>query len=72
MDFITRFPRIVKKHDAIMVVVDKMSKVAHFIPIMSNFKTIYVVYVFIKCIFRLHGIPKTIILDRDVKFTLNY
>jgi hypothetical protein len=42
-----------------MVVIDKLSKSAHFIPIRSTFKDI----------FRLHGIPKMVILDRDVKFT---
>jgi hypothetical protein len=71
MDFITGFPKTIKKHDAIMVVVDKLSKEAHFIPIKSTFKAIDVVDVFMKDIFRLHGIPKTIISDRDAKFTLN-
>jgi hypothetical protein len=71
MDFIIRFPRTSRQHDAIMVVVDKLSKVAHFIPIMSTFKAIDVVDVFIKEFFRLHGIPKTIISNQDVKFTSN-
>jgi hypothetical protein len=69
MDFITGFPRIVKKHDAIMVVVDKLSKVAHFIPIKSTFKAIDVVNVFMKYIFNFHGVPKTIISNRDMKLT---
>jgi hypothetical protein len=68
MDFITGLPITPKKHDAIMVVVEKLRKEAHFIPIKSTYKGIYVVDDFIKEFFRLHGIPKTIILDRDEKF----
>jgi hypothetical protein len=72
MDFITRFPKTVKQHDAIMVVVDKLSKVAHFIPIKSTFKAVNVADIFMKEIFKLHGIPTTIISDRDSKFTSRF
>jgi len=72
MDFITNFPKTIKKHDAIMVLVDKLSKTSHFIPIKSTFKAIDVANIFMKEIFRLHGFPKTIILDRDGKFTLSF
>jgi hypothetical protein len=40
MDFITGLPKTVRQHDAIMVVVDKLSKVTHFIPIKSTYKEI--------------------------------
>jgi hypothetical protein len=69
MDFIIDFQKKIKQHDAIMVVVDKLIKEAHFIPIKSTFKSIDVANIFMKDIFRLHGFAKTIILDRDVKFT---
>jgi hypothetical protein len=46
MDFITILPKTTKKHDEIMVVVDKLSKATHFIPIKSNFKSIDVANVF--------------------------
>ena len=52
-----------------MVVVDRLSKSAHFIPVQSIYKTIQIVDIFMKEIFRLHGIPKTVISDRDVEFT---
>jgi hypothetical protein len=55
-----------------MVVVDKLSKETHFIPIKSTFKVIDGVDVFTKEIFRLHGFPKTIISDQDVKFTSKF
>jgi hypothetical protein len=61
MDFITGLPNTIKQHDAIMVVVDKLRKATHFIPIKSTYKAIYVANVFMKEIFRLHGLPKTII-----------
>ena len=55
-----------------MVVVDKLSKYSHFIPVKSTFKAINIAYIFMKEIFRLHGIPKVVIFDRDVKFTGNF
>jgi hypothetical protein len=72
MDFIIDIPRKIKQHDVIMVVVDKLSKEAHFIPIKSTFKAIDVANVFMKEIFQLHGFPKTIISDRDAKFTSHF
>jgi hypothetical protein len=71
MDFIIDLPKTIKVHDAIMVVVDKLSKEAHFIPIKYTFESIDVANIFMKEIFRLHGFPKTIISDRDAKFTSN-
>ena len=52
-----------------MVVVYRLSKLAHFIPVQSTYKTVQIADLFMREIFRLHGIPKTVILDRDVKFT---
>jgi hypothetical protein len=68
MEFIIGFPKTVTQQDAIMVVIDKLSKDAHFIPIKSTFKVVNVVNFFMKEIFRLHGIPTMIISDRDSKF----
>jgi hypothetical protein len=72
MDFIMGFPKTVKQHDVIMVVVDKLRKETHFVSIKSNFKAIDIANVFVKEIFKLHGFPKTIISDRDTKFTSNF
>src|SRR5713226_9516439 len=55
-----------------MVVVDKLTKVAHFIPMKSTHKTDYIAKIFMKDIFKLHGFPKKIVFDRDVKFTSNF
>ena len=55
-----------------MVVVDKLSKFAQFILVKSTHKVAHIVEIFLKEIFRLHGVPKIVIPDRDVKFTSNF
>jgi hypothetical protein len=69
MDFITVLPKSTKKNDAIMVVVDKLSKFAHFVHVKSTCKAIDIANIFMKEIFRLHGMPREIVSDRDTKFT---
>eukprot|EP00253_Pinus_taeda_P014857 PITA_14857 len=69
MDFITGLPKSKKGNDSIMVVVDKLSKSAHFIPVQSTYRATQIANIFMQNIFRLYGLPKTIISDRDVKFT---
>ena len=58
MDFITGLTRNCKQHDSIMVVVDKLCKEDHFIPVKYTYKTINIAYIFMKEIFRLYGVPK--------------
>ena len=72
MDFITVLPKRKNKNDSIFVVVYKLSKAAHIIPVKSTYKVVHIVDIFLKAIFILHGIPKEIIWDRDVKFTGNF
>ena len=72
MDFITGFPMTWRQHDSIMVVVNKLTKVAHFIPVKSTHNTNDIAKIFMKEIFGLHGLPKAIVSDRDVKFTSNF
>ena len=72
MDFITVLPRTKYQHDSIMVVVDTLTKDAHFIPVQSTFGTTQVANVFMKEILKLHGIPKMIISDRDENFTTTF
>jgi len=69
MDFITGLPKTKRNNDSIMVVVDKLSKAAHFIPVQSTYRAVQIAHIFMQNVFRLHGLPKTIISDRDVKFT---
>ena len=63
MYFITGLLKSKKQNDSIFVVVDKLSKAAHFIPVKSTYNVVHIVDIFLKEIFRLHGIPKEIILD---------
>ena len=72
MDFITRLPMTWRQHDSIMVVVDKLTKETHFIPVNSMHKADDITKIFMKEIFKLHGLPKAIVSDRDVKFTSNF
>jgi hypothetical protein len=72
MDFITGLPRIGKQHDSIIAVVEKFTKDAHFIPLKTTHKAMDVANIFMKEVARLDGIPKTIVSDRDPKFTSNF
>jgi hypothetical protein len=72
MYFITKFPRTSKQHDSIMVVVDKLTKDDHFIPMNITHKETNVVDIYMREVARLHGIPKTIVYDRDPKFTSKF
>ena len=72
MDFIIGFPMIVRHHDSIMVVVDKLSNATHFIPVKSTYKIDAIANIFMKEIFRMHGLPKAIIPYRDTKITSNF
>ena len=69
MDFVSDFPRSLKGHDTIWVMVDRLTKSAHFLPIrLSNsIEDLGVIYV--REIVRLHGIPVSIVSDRDPSFT---
>ena len=61
MDFIAGFPKTKKQNDSIMIVVDKMSKATHFILVKSTLKSINIVDKFMRKIFRLRRITKTVI-----------
>ena len=55
-----------------MVVVDRLTKAAHFIPVKSTHKTDDIAKIFMKKILKLYGLPKAIVSDIDVKFTSNF
>jgi len=63
MDFIRGLPKSKRNNYSIMVVVEKLSKSTHFIPVQSTYKAVQISHIFMQNIFRLHGLPKTIISD---------
>nr|MDZ8003588.1 RNase H-like domain-containing protein [Nostoc sp. DedSLP05] len=71
MDFITGLPKSGSK-DALWVIIDRLTKYAHFIPVHSSYKTPQLAEIFMENIYRLHGFPKKIISDRDPKFTSHF
>ena len=72
MDFITGLSNNFPQHDSIMVIVDKLSKATHFIPVKSTYKAVNIAYIFMKEIFKLHCMLKVIVSDRDTNFTGNF
>lgn len=57
MDFVTGFPSVSRDYDSIFVVVDKLTKVAHLVPVKKIFSASDVARVFVKDIVKLHGFP---------------
>jgi hypothetical protein len=64
MDFIVVLPRTAKSFDSICVIVDKLTKIAHFLPVKTDHPVVVYAKLYIAHILSLHGVPKTIISDR--------
>jgi hypothetical protein len=72
MDFVTGLPLQQDKKDAIWVVVDRLTKSAHFIPINIRDSMGKLTKIYTQEVVRLHGIPSSIVSDKDLRFTLRF
>jgi len=72
MDFVVGLPRTVKGHDSIWVIVDRMTKSAHFLPVRTTYTVDKLAEIYIQEIVRLHGVPLSIVSDRDSRFTSTF
>nr|GFC58971.1 putative reverse transcriptase domain-containing protein [Tanacetum cinerariifolium] len=68
MDLVTKFPKSISGHDAIWVVVDRLTKSAHFLPIREDYKTEKLARIYINEIVARHCVPVSIISDHDGRF----
>ena len=69
MDFMTGLPWTQRQHDAIWVIVDQLTKFAHFLPVNVETSLEKLAQFYVDEIVRLHGVPVSIVLDRDPRFT---
>ncbi|GJX75352.1 reverse transcriptase domain-containing protein [Tanacetum coccineum] len=72
MDFITKLPRSSSGHDAIWVIVDRLTKSAHFLAIREDYSMEKLARLYIDEIVARHGVPTSIISDRDGRFTSRF
>ena len=72
MDFIVGLPRTPKDYDSIWVIVDILTKVAHFIPVKTTYKDSQLAELYMARIVCLHGVPKKIVSDRGSQFTSRF
>jgi hypothetical protein len=72
MDFVVGFPLTSHRHNAIFLIVDKLTKSAHFIPVGDTYDVTHVACVFLSEVIHLHEIPKKMISDRDSRFTSRF
>jgi transposase InsO family protein len=72
MDFITGLPRSDRGHDSIWVIIDRLTKVAHFIPIKTIYNRRRLAELYLARIVSLHGVPKVIVSDRGSQFTSRF
>jgi hypothetical protein len=72
MDFIVGLPRTPKWYDSIWVIVDRLTKVAHFIPVKTTYKGSQLAELYMARIVCLHGVPKKIVSNRGSQFTSRF
>jgi hypothetical protein len=72
MDFIVGLPRTQSRYDSIWVIVDRLTKVAHFISMKTTYFGPQLAELYMSMIVCLHGVPKKIVSDRGTQFTSKF
>ena len=72
MDFVVGLPLTRRKHDSVWVMIDRLTKSAHFLPVRTDYSLNKLTELYIKEIVRLHGILISIISNRDPRFTQDF
>ena len=72
MDFVTKLPRTFSGYDTIWVIADRLTKSAHFLPIRETDKMEKLASLYIREVVSRHGVPVSIIPDRDSRFTSRF
>jgi transposase InsO family protein len=72
MDFITQLPRTEGGHDAVLVVVDKLTKMVHFVATKTTATAEQTATLFVDHVWKLHGVPRKVVTDRDPLFTSHF
>ena len=72
MDFVTHLPGTQRRHDVVWVIVDRLTKSAHFLAVRMTFTLEEFYQLYIREIVRLHGVSVSIISDRDPRFTTHF
>ena len=72
MDFVVGLPRTKANHEAIWVIIDRLTKSAHFLPINERFSLDKLVHLYLKEIVMRHGVPVSIVSDRDPRFNSRF
>ena len=72
MDFVVDLPKTMGKYDSIWVIVDRLTKSAHFIPVKVTYNGEKLDKLYISEVVRLHGVPLSIISDRGTQFTSKF
>ena len=72
MDFIVGLTNTSQKHDSIWVIIDRLTKTAHFLSVHTTYSAKKYAEIYFDQIIRLHGVPKTIISDRGAQFVAHF
>ena len=72
MDFVTHLPRTSRKHNAVLVIMNRLTKSTHFLAVWMTFTLEEFCKLYIREIFRLHGVSVSIVSNQDPKFTTHF